>query len=47
MIGQAKIVELIEVVTTEGKGSAKDDPVREITQYWTKDGLLLFKKENN
>lgn len=38
----AQIVEVIKVVVTEGGGNSKEDPIRHITQYWSKDGNLLF-----
>lgn len=37
-----RIVELIETTLEKrGKGTG-DDPVRRVTQYWTRDGQLLF-----
>lgn len=38
----AQIIEVIKVITTKGSGSSKDDPIREVIQYWTKEGQLLF-----
>lgn len=35
----AEMIEVIKVVSTRGNGN--DEPFREITQYWTKDGKLL------
>lgn len=40
----AKIVELIYTVETRGLGK-NGDPVRNVEQYWTKDGKLLFEKD--
>ncbi len=36
-------VQLIEVIRTEleMRGNGKDDPIRIIVQYWSKDGTLL------
>lgn len=39
----AQIVEVIKVIVTEGTGQSKEDPIRETTQYWSKDGKFLFK----
>jgi len=42
------IAELIEVIHTEatrGDGT-KEDPVRIVHQYWTKEGELLAEKDN-
>lgn len=35
-----KLIEVIEVNTCVGKGTA-DDPKRIITEYWSEDGVLL------
>ena len=43
---QAKIVEVIQVVTSRGSGT-KDDPVRKVIQYWSKQGTLLAENFGN
>ncbi len=43
----AQIVEVIKVVVTEGNGNSNEDPIRHITQYWTKDGKLLFNERES
>lgn len=35
-----QLVEVIEVKTSAGKGT-ENDPIRIITEYWSKDGVLL------
>lgn len=35
-----QLVEVIEVKTSAGKGT-ESDPVRIVTEYWSKDGVLL------
>lgn len=35
-----ELVEVIHVVATRGKGT-KEDPVRLVNQYWSKEGTLL------
>lgn len=42
----AQIIEVIKVVTTEGSGKSADDPIKEVSLYWSKDGELLFKTAN-
>lgn len=37
----AKVIQLIEVKTTKGEG-INGDPVRQVTQYYTFEGTLLF-----
>jgi hypothetical protein len=41
----AKIVELIYTTTIRGKGQHKNDPVREVYQWYEKNGTLLFEKD--
>jgi hypothetical protein len=41
----AKIIEVIQTVSNRGRG-VEGDPVREVIQYWTKEGVLLFEKDN-
>lgn len=36
---KAEIVEVIKVLITKGDG--KDEPYKEVTQYWTKEGELI------
>lgn len=36
---KVEIVEVIKVVTIIGDG--KDNPYKEVAQYWTKDGKLI------
>lgn len=36
-------VEVIKVTVVEGSGE-EDSPFKEVTQYWSKDGKLLFKE---
>jgi hypothetical protein len=40
----AKLIEVIETVSLRGNGS-KSEPIREVTQYWSKDGQLLAEKD--
>lgn len=40
----AKLIEVIETVSLRGNGT-KSEPIREITQYWSKDGVLLAEKD--
>lgn len=42
----AKIVEVIEVKVSKGKGTDKD-LMRIITEYWSKDGKLLAVNDPN
>lgn len=39
---KAEIVEVIKVQSTKGNG--KDEPFKEVVQYWTKDGMLIAEK---
>ncbi|MBR6617018.1 MAG: carboxypeptidase [Oscillospiraceae bacterium] len=41
----AKTVTVVRTVTVVGDGS-KDDPVREVVQYWTTDGKLIGEEPN-
>ena len=43
---QVKLVEVIQVITSKGSGT-KDDPVRKIIQYWSKEGTLLAESFEN
>lgn len=36
----ARLIEVIEVITSTGKGT-ENDPNRFVTEYWAKDGELL------
>ena len=40
----AKIEQLIVTKSTKGAGT-ESDPYREVTQYWTLDGKLLFEDD--
>ena len=40
-MGKAQIIELIST-DLEERGNGKDDPYRRITQYWTKNGTLVW-----
>jgi hypothetical protein len=44
VIFSTKIVEVIEVVTPRGRG-VDEDPVRNVTQYYAKDGLFLAERD--
>lgn len=39
----ARIVEVIETVSIRGDGV--DTPVREVVQYWSKEGVLLSEQD--
>lgn len=36
---KAEIVEVIKLLTTKGNG--KEEPFREVIQYWTKEGKFI------
>lgn len=40
----ARIIEVIETVANRGAG-VEGDPVRDVTQYWTKDGDFLAERD--
>lgn len=40
VVGMAKVIEVIYVLAERGSGT-EDDPSREVTQLWTKDGQLI------
>lgn len=40
-VRKAKVIEVIEVISLRGLGAEENDPVREITQYWSLEGKLL------
>ena len=40
----ARVVQLILTVALKGSGT-ENDPYREVVQYWTLDGNLLFEQE--
>ena len=40
-INTARIVEVIETTLTRRGNGEEDDPIRIITQYWSRDGKLL------
>jgi len=39
----ARLIEVIETVSTRGNGV--DTPVREVIQYWSKEGVLLAEQD--
>lgn len=41
----AKVVRVIEVRALRGAGVDESDPVREVTQYWSFNGLLLAERD--
>ena len=41
-VRHAEIVEVLKTVSVYGKG-IEDNPIREITQYWTLEGKMLLK----
>ena len=41
----AKVIQVIEAVILRGDGTS-DDPGRQVVQYWTFDGTLLFERDN-
>lgn len=41
---QARLIEVIETTLTR-RGNGKDDPIRVVTQYWSKDGRLLAEND--
>lgn len=43
----AEVQEVIKVVVVEGTGLREGDPIKEVIQYWSKDGKLLFTQDNN
>jgi hypothetical protein len=45
MVTNAKLIEVIEVHTSKGKG-VEGDPFRLLIQYWSKDGELLAEKDH-
>ena len=40
MIRSVEMVEVVKIEHTVGKGT-KDDPVRLVCDYWSKDGVLI------
>lgn len=41
---KAELIEVIHTVATRGKG-VHSDPIRNVDQYWNKDGKLLAEKD--
>lgn len=41
---KAELIEVIHTVATRGKG-VHGDPIRNVDQYWSKDGKLLAEKD--
>ena len=45
---EAELIEVIRTTLTKrGEGKTMKDPIRIITQYWTKSGELLFEDDPN
>ncbi len=44
-IKRAELIEVIKIKTIIGDGT-KENPVREVTQYWEKGGEKIFEKDN-
>lgn len=42
---KAELIEVIHTVATRGSGVHSDDPIRNVDQYWSKDGELLAEKD--
>ena len=42
----ARTTEVIETISIRGEGIDSTDPVREVFQYWTKDGELLAENDS-
>lgn len=40
-MNEAKVIQVIETVTSRGHGTSEEDCVRPVRQYWTLDGALL------
>lgn len=38
---EAKVIQVIEVMTTRGRGATEADPIRHVKEYWSFDGLFL------
>ncbi|GAA0434320.1 hypothetical protein GCM10008934_24700 [Virgibacillus salarius] len=43
---KAEVQEVIKVIVVEGSGASPEDPIKEVAQYWSKEGQLLFSKRN-
>lgn len=41
MTESAKVIQVIETVSLQGKGMSAGDPIREVRHYWAGDGTLL------
>lgn len=44
-MAQARIIEVIETYELKGEGLEEGDPVRRVYQLWTKEGLLIFERD--
>jgi hypothetical protein len=44
-VKEARLVALIETKAKRGAGVNGDDPVREVTQYWSLTGRLICEKD--
>lgn len=45
VVRKAEIVQVIRIVHLVGAGEDLDDPVREMTEYWTMDGECLVRQD--
>lgn len=44
-VRRARVIEVIEAVSLVGSGDQEDDPVREVTFYYSPNGVLLAKSD--
>ena len=42
---EAKVIEVIQTCSIRGEGRDMSDPVREVWQYWSKEGILLAEND--
>ena len=45
VVERARVISVIETISTRGEGLTKDDPVIGVTQYWSLDGELLATRD--
>lgn len=45
MVEKARVISVIETISTRGEGLTKDDPVRGVTKYWSLEGELLATRD--
>jgi len=43
-INEVRVIQVVEIKSLIGEG-IKDDPIQEITEYYTLDGVLLARKD--